>query len=361
MELVLREMKPGEAKAVQSLATKVFLSSLEGGPVPKPLTAWVAEINNKVVGAFIYTIENCRGKKLGFIDSLVVDAEFAGQGIASKLCAKGISHLWSEECDCLATFVRDDNVGSWAAFEKVGFIRADFIKFVRTLGLSGFIKTYFKHLYGFGVGCDLYFTMRPEKATSLPTHSKKSGVGQIALHLLMNFVLVLTLLTRNVGIANVIRDHSLIVSLLTFFLISFGGVILLGYVGALLSRRKWQYRMPTGGLLLNFILGFFEIFLPIQGNWYPTRYENTSRFRMDMGVTGILPWLYIMGIFVAAGLWGDNLWFIYGGFQGIAGSLLLIRCIPIPLINFGAVRVYKWSKILWGIMVATSIFLLFFW
>jgi len=43
MELILREMEAGEAKAVQALGIKCFLRSLEGFYVVRPKTALVAE------------------------------------------------------------------------------------------------------------------------------------------------------------------------------------------------------------------------------------------------------------------------------------------------------------------------------
>ena len=118
MEFIIREMQASEAKLLQKNGSNAFLRSLEAPFMPKPKYALVAELNGEVVGCFSYSINSYGKKKIGFCDYLYVDEAHAGKGIASKLCADGIKHLWAQDCDYLATSVRDDNVGSWAAFEK---------------------------------------------------------------------------------------------------------------------------------------------------------------------------------------------------------------------------------------------------
>ena len=120
MELIIREMEAGEAKAVQALGIKCFLRSFEGAYVPRPKTACIALMGGEVVGGFLYALESCGKKKLGIIDFFFVDPKHAGQGIGRALCKEGVSQMWAEGCDYLATFVRDDNVGSWSAFQAAG-------------------------------------------------------------------------------------------------------------------------------------------------------------------------------------------------------------------------------------------------
>lgn len=366
MDLTLREMQPSEARTVQLLGTKSFLRSLEGFGVPKPKTARVAVKDGKIVGGVIYSIENCGGKKLGFVDIFFVDKAYAGQGIGRALCDEGVAYLWAEGCDYLATFVRDDNVGSWRAFEKAGFIRSDLPKVAGALGQGGFIKTHVKHLYGFGLGCDFYFAVRPENSADLPAYSKKTGIGQLALHLFTNIALVLIVILSGMGFANVASDPPLITSQLPTILISllliFGGVIILSYIGTLFSGRKWHYRMPTGGLLLGLIFGFgMGALIPMAGNWYPNHYENTRKFRVDMGISAFLSWLYLIGLLIIARLFGGDIQFLGSGLQVVISILLMFRCIPFPVVNLGSVRVFRWNKVLWALMAAASIYLAFFW
>ena len=357
-KLILREMKPDEAGVVQSLGIKSFLRKVEGFYVVKPTTARVAEMDGKIVGGFIFNIETSGKKKFGIIDFFFVDPKYTGQGIGSALCEEGISYLWEEGCDYLATFVRDDNVGSWAAFEKTGFFRADLLKVASALGFGGFLKTYFKHLYGLCTGCDLYFAKRPENPEPKEALSKKTGLGQIALHVFTHTLLVLALFVR--GIDATETPLMFLASMLPSLFIVFCGAILFGYLGTLPSKHSWHYRMPTGGLFLSVVFCIFGLFLPMAGNWYPDRYENTAKFRRDLGLSAFFSWLFIIGILVVMRLFGDDIPILNSNVQVIAIILLIFRCIPFPVVNLGSVRVYRWSKTLCAIMVAASVFVAFF-
>ena len=357
MKLILREMRPDEAKTIQSLGIKSFLRSMEGFYVPKPKTARVAEMDGKIVGGFIYGIEIGSKKKFGVIDFFFVDPKCAGQGIGSALCEEGVSFMWQEGCDYLATFVRDDNVGSWAAFEKTGFFRANLPKVASALGLGGFLKLYVKHLYGICSGCDLYFAKHPESPESLPDFAKKTGFGQIALHVFIHALLILTMFFRGMGEGVDISDtlSLLFTSILPSLLIIFCGVILFSYLGTLPSKRKWHYRMPTGGLLLSAAFSVFSIFLPMAGNWYPERYEKSTKFHMDLGLGAFLSWLYLIGMLTVMRLVGDDIPFLNSDVQIIIVILLIFRLVPFPVVNQGSVRVFRWNKILWVIMAVASV------
>jgi GNAT superfamily N-acetyltransferase len=361
MEFIIREMESGEAKAVQSLSTKSYLRSLEGFTLGfgKPKTARVAIKDGEVVGCFLYSIDNCGGKRLGYCDLVVVKPEYAGQGIGRALCKDAFSHMWAEGCDYLITFIRDDNVASWAAFKRAGFINASLPKVAKAVGFAGFLNTYVKHLHGLFVGCDIYFALPPEKIKSLPEYSKKSGFGQLALHLLTNSALIFILILLSAGIINIVSDPSpfseQLPTILLSLLIVFGGIAIFGYIGTLFSRRKWHYRMTSGGFLMCLAFSFFRGFFPMGGNWYPDRYENTPKFRRELGISALLPWLYLIGLLVLARLFADNSILAGGTLPITVTVILIIKCIPVHPISFGSARVFFWNKILWGVMVLASI------
>ena len=360
MKPILREMKPEEAKTIQSLGMRSFLRSLEGFYVSKPTTARVAEIDGKIVGGFIYGIETGVKSKFGVIDFFFVAPEYAGQGIGKALCEEGVSFMWQEGCDFLATFVRDDNVGSWAVFEKTGFIRASLPKVASALGLGGFLKLYVKHFYGLCTGCDMYFAKHPKSPELLPDFSKKTGVGQIALNVFILNLLVLALFFRGMGEGVDISDTflSLSTSILPSLLIIFCGVILFSFLGTLPSKRKWHYRMPTGGLLLSAVFSVFGVFLPMAGNWYPDRYENTAKFRRDLGLGAFLSWLYLIGLLTVMKFVGEVVPFLNSDVQIIIVILLIFRLIPFPVINLGSVRAFRWNKVLCALLAAASILII---
>jgi len=353
-------MEAEEARSMQTLGNKTFLRSLEGPYVPKPKKALAAIRDGNIVGGFCYSIEICGKKKLGFVDFLFVDPIYAGQGIGRALCQEGTAHLWELGCDYLATIVRDDNVGSWSGFVKSGFIRASLPNVADALGIGGFIKTYVKHFFGFSPGCDFYFAIHPDdNSVPLSDYAKKTGFGQILLHPLTNiFLVLLPILISLITSAAIPPNFPILISRL---LIVFGGVIFFSYIPTLFSGRKWHYRMPTGGLLLASIFSIFGFFMPMAGNWYPDRYENTQAFRRDMGISALLSWVYLLGISIAARLFDGVSAFFGTGVLIVIGVLLIFRCIPSPVVNLGSVRVFRWSKVLCILLALASIFTVFFW
>ena len=365
MGLVFREMDASEARAVQSLGTKAFIRTLEAFFIPKPKKARIALKDDEIVGGFLYAVEKCGGKTLGFVDYFFVGPKHAGQGIGSALCKDGSTNLWAEGCDYLATFVRDDNVGSWASFERAGFTRASLFKASVALGFVGFLKVYFMHLYGLCTGCDLYFAARPGSPSTSAMYAKKPGIGQMALHVLANVMLWLILTISRMGYSNAISSPteflSQVPAILASLLVVFGGSIFFGFIGTLLSKRKWHFRMPGGGLLVGLFASSLGACVPMAGNWFPDRYENTPRFRADMGISALLPWLYLLAISLATRVLVTDIHFFGGALNVTTIILLLFRCLPFPTVNFGAVRVFRWNKILCIALVLASIFTVFFW
>jgi len=369
MGVIIREMEADEAAAVQSLGLRTFLRSLETFFVPKPKTAKVAVLDDKIVGGFIYTTEIHEGKKFGVVDFFFVDSAHGGQGIGSELCKEGVAYLWSEGYDYLAAVVRDDNVASWAAFEKNGFVRANMQKASNALGFVGFLSFYIKHAYFVSSACDLYFAPRPGRGIELSSYSKDTGLGQITLHLFANLLLVFifalarTLFFRETSsFADFLRVDLPAFSPAVLFV--FGGAILFTYLGTLFSERKWHFRVPTGGFVLCFIVGFFGFLFPMGGSFYPDRYENTPEFRRDMGIPALTSWLYIMALLLVTSLFAEvlplfsyNIWAYIGT---LAGVLLIFRSMPLLHVSFGSSRVFAWNKILYGIMFLVSVLLLVF-
>jgi len=358
MDMILREMQADEAKKIQKLGEITFMRSLEGAFVSKPKTARVAVKDGNIVGGLIYKIEQAGRKKLGFIDFFFVDPKYAGKGIGNELCKDAIAHMWAEGCDCLAVIVRDDNVGSWLAFEKNGFVRADLFKVAGELGVLGFVKTYLKHWYGFCPGCELFYVSRDKKEAELPDYAKKAGFGQAVLHVFTNIALMLVLILSSVGFTYFAGDIvPQLPDILIPLLIIFGGSAVFGFIGTLFSKHDWGYRMTTGGLLMSAGASIFSGFIPMMGNWYPRKYENTPEFRRDMGITAVLPWLFVMGLAVLMVFFGEMVGFL-GGNQATIIVLLVFRCMPFPMISFGSVRIFRWSKIIYGVMFASTIALI---
>ncbi|MCL2387941.1 MAG: GNAT family N-acetyltransferase, partial [Defluviitaleaceae bacterium] len=264
MEFIIREMQTGEAKLLQKNGSSAFLHSLEAPFMPKPKDALVAELNGEVVGCFSYSIKNYERKKVGYCDYLYVDAAHAGKGIASKLCEEGVNHLWTQGCDYLTASVRDDNVGSWTAFEKHGFVRAKTPKMISAIGLAGYLSLSISSLQGIaGYSCDFFIAAaaaQPHSADDMHSklmhtsrsheqfsmQQKEGGFGQLLLHLLTNFGLLMIPVIVGIIFSNLDFSYFFTNNFLAFLissLIVLGGVIFFSFLGTLLSKRSWSYRM----------------------------------------------------------------------------------------------------------------------
>ncbi|MEM3648809.1 MAG: GNAT family N-acetyltransferase, partial [Thermoproteota archaeon] len=109
MQIVIRELQPGEEKEVEKLFTRslgitdriIFQLSFEearksarkqcGGTL-------VAELDGKIVGTVSMRNQVLKGKRTGFIDALVSDKELRGRSIGRSLVDGAI--LWLEEHGC---------------------------------------------------------------------------------------------------------------------------------------------------------------------------------------------------------------------------------------------------------------------
>ena len=346
MNLTFRSMNSGEAPELKKLAQKAF-GPIEGLFVTKPETALVAVYDEKPVGGFMYQIEMIGGRKIGFVSFLFTDPALQGQGIGKQLCGEGFRHLWEEGCDALVTFIRDDNVASWATFVKHGFVMASIPKMLSFFGLSELAKLYIKTKYGvFSIGHDFYIALRDEKSTSV--FKKEGGPGQIIAYILINTLLFLPFILRAQSVLSVITSSAFI----------FFGIALAGYIGTVFSKQKWNFRFTSGGGLLYLAINAAPgIFFPLIGSWYPARYENTPVFRRDVAINVIAVWAFLLGITTADIFTGGFPLYLNYASQ-LATTLLVLKCLPVPVFeSTGFGRVFKWNKLAFVLLASASIFI----
>jgi len=341
-------MNPNESREAVKLSRKSF-GILEGLFITKPKAALVAVIEDKIVGGFFYKVEQFGSRKIGIADFIFIDPAYQGQGIGKQLYDEGLNLLRQQGCDALLSIVRDDNVASWGMFVNDGFIMASLLKISRFLGLRGAAKLFFS-LYGHAFAYDCYINF-PDKETTNTYKKQSNSAGQILSYLLINLALATLLLFRT--------DHQ--ASVMLAVLSVFAGTIITGYIGTLFTKRKWRFRLVSGGLLscvflsaLNFVFG---IFVPMIGNWYPNHYENTREFKKDLAINSITVWIFLL-------ILSASTYFINSSIQGypflaytsgIASLLLVLRCIPLlPAGSYGGTRVLEFSKALFVIFVLIS-------
>ena len=348
MSPTFRSMNPGEGPELKKLAQKSF-GLIEGLFLfaMRPKKAIVAVVGEKMVGGFVYQIETAGDKKIGFASFLFTDPAFQGQGIGKRLIEEGIRRLWEEGCDVLVTFVRDDNVASWGAFERNGFVLASLSKLARLVGWPGVAKLCVKTTYWLSIGHDFYVTLRDEKSTEFYRYKKEGSAGQIAAYVFINILFSLPIAFASGNMIYAIASAAFV----------FWGIVLMGYVGTMFSKRKWNFRFTGGGMPVYFAINLaIRGIFPLIGNWYPSRYENTPEFRRDMAINAIVVWVFLLGLMATGRIVGAPLQVV----SEIASFLLIFRCLPIPAFeSSGFGRVFKWNRIVLGLLIAASIALVF--
>ena len=346
MDIIIREMQQSDAKEAVKVARSAF--GIVGYVlIRNPKSGVVAVVDDRIVGGAFYYTKNSGAKKIGVVSFLFSDPKFQGHGIAGKVLDRCIAELWAEGFDGLISYVQDDNVGSWAAFEKRGFVKTSILKSIKALGGSTAIKSqlFFTETFAFCVGADFYMALPDKEATKKYERNDKSII-QIALFVLMNLIF-LPLLIANA------YDPVMAISSIACVL---AGASIAGWIGTWFTGRAWRFRLTQGGFIITPLLALFTFF-PMIGNWYPVKYENTPKFRSDMALNSILVWLFLFVIMIS-NMFIDNL--VLEGMQNVSAILLIYRCIPIlPFSSYGSGRVYNWNKAVFAIFAIASILLVF--
>lgn len=331
--LVIREMKKGEEKELVKTGRKAF-PAFEALFVEYPRMAMAAVYEDKIIGGIIYKFISSGGKKIAYISEAFVDPDFHGSGVGTRLYEETFRHIWEQGCDGMTALVKDDNVASWKLFMENGFKRAGVIEVIRQTGLPGALLQYLKTPVPFAVGMDFYMVMKEESVKE-----KGTGGAQLFSFLASNFLLLLP-----VWLQLFRRDlQSLPVYMCACFTV-LALFALTRYVGTLFSRRCWKFRLNNGGSFLTVLLGLFGNTFPMNGNWYPDKYENTPAFRRDMAIPEIIKWVVFS---LAALLAFTGVPYLKNLSQIICYYLVFIIIPLYPFESLGAGRIYRYSKILW--------------
>lgn len=341
MEIMTRLMEPGEAPEVLKIARRAF-SGAEALFVSKPKQAMVAVSGEKIVGAIQYKFYSAGGKKIGYYDYAFISPDYHNQGIGNILYKAVADYLLGQGCVALTALVKDDNPGSWSLFLKHGFTRISLPEMVRQFGLFGTLKLYLGSVYGIAVGMDYYVALPDQEC--LP--GKGGSEKQIAAYVLVNLLLPLCLLfQKSVNFGMFFTAYAIFI---------FGGIFA-GYIGTLLSKRKWHFRLCNGGGLICMLVNLLGNVFPMVGNWYPVTYENTGSFRRDMGIQALTGWLFVL-VLSALSLVTDSQHLLIAYLSQIGSALLLYRVLAVyPFESFGGGRVYRWHKGIYVMMAAVSL------
>lgn len=343
-ELIIREMRSDEAQQLAKIGRKAF-SFVEGLAVGTPKHAMVAERNGRLVGGIMYRVFPGAGQKAAYISEAFVHPDFHGQGVGKVLYQKTFEALRAQDCAVLSALVKDDNVASFKLFMQNGFVRVSAREALRVLGFTGFLRQYLTTPWLIATGMDLYL--------SAPGAQEKPGGGSaFAAFFLTNTLLLLPLFLRLLHASA--QQFSLYALAYCMLLALF---ILPRLIGARASALPYKLRLNNGGSLTTLLLGFLGNTFPMNANWFPDQYENTDSFRRKLALPEVVKWC----IFLPLPLLHFTQIPFLSALAQISAYWLLFMALPLyPFEAFGAGRVLRYNKILYGVLAALSLVVLLF-
>lgn len=347
MTITVRAMQENEAAEAARVARKAF-GVIGWLIIRKPKQGFVAVTDDKIVGGLFYDTKQSGDKKIGIVSFLFTDPGYNGLGIASRLMDDCIKHLWELGCTAQISYVQDDNVGSWTTFEKRGFVKTSLIQSAKALGFSTALKsqTIFAETFMFCTGADFYMAL-PDKEETKKYERSYASIPQILIFVLLNLLFLWNVILHDNAPLLVAGSVGLVLL----------GTVVVGWLGTLFTGRKWHFRMTQGGFILSPFLAIFS-FYPMIGTWYPDKYENTPRFKLDMAINSILIWIFLIAVVaVSRFVLADNA--LLAVMRNIATVYLMFRCMPwLPFSSYGAGRVLSWNKFVFGAFAIVSFLLI---
>jgi GNAT superfamily N-acetyltransferase len=337
--IFVRKMHPSEAREVRKLASKAF-QGMEQFFISNPKEALVAEMDGKIVGGVMIKYIETAAHKVGYYDFVFTHPQYQGKGIGKALINKATEYLWEQGCTAVCAAVKDDNVGSWQLFINNGVQRVSLMETVRRLGLLTALKIYFFTPFFASNGMELYLAVKEDEVAP-----KSHGTGmQILLYLLANALLLLS------GFRTRSNFFVFLAAVLTLLL----GAIAAGYIGTLLTKEKWHYRLNSGGAFICAVIGFIGGVFPMIGNWYPPRFEKTDGFKRDMGIVALCEWIFMI-IATLAGVLMQEQYTFFSAIALVGVVFLIYKAIPFyPFESYGGRRVLDWNRGLYALMTVIS-------
>lgn len=332
-KLMIRPIQADEEKAVVKVGRKAF-QFVEALFVTGAKQAMVADYEGKIVGAIIYKpIKSAKGKMV-YIDEAFVDPVYHGCGVGKKLYAETFQFLQNEGYNVLTAMVKDDNVGSWKLFLDNGFVRISFPEAIRHMGIGGILQHHIHTPMPFATNMDFYMY-----STKRNIALKKCGISQLGIFLLVNLLFAFPMWLRLFA-----QHPGALPAYLGAYATLLALVLLPRFLGALLSKEKYSFRMNNCGGFLTMLLSYLGNIFPMNANWYPDKYENTDSFRRKLAIPELVKW----GIVSLLPLLTFTPYKYTQAIAELGCIILIFLIIPLyPFDAYGAGRIYRYKKWLW--------------
>lgn len=343
---VVRDMKPGEEKALLRIARRAFIHSpLEQVGISKPESALVAEVDGVVAGAMFVRVFGAGPKKTGYLEAGFVVKAYRGLGIGRVLYPAAIERLLELGCGPITAMVIDDNAASWKLLENQGFGTPTLTEMARSLGFGRAALLWLRTLLCAASGSRFWMS-GPVKA--------RSSLQELLSYLWVNVLLFLPGLIQLTA-----HPDRLIHTLLAYPFVLLSGV-LFGGIGCLAAGDAWRFSFTRGGAAITLLLNSLGTAFPMVGRWYLREPRATKACSRAMGVQAAVEWIGMLLLFALGAFPLKDNEFFYRC-AALTANLLIYRMIPfMPFCSFGGARVWSWNKLAFALLAAATVLLVFF-
>ncbi|MEM2930922.1 MAG: GNAT family N-acetyltransferase [Thermoproteota archaeon] len=363
MQIVIRELQPGEEKDVEKLFTRslgitdriVFQLSFEEArksAVKQCGGTLVAEFDNKIVGTVSMRIKVLKGKRTGFIDALVSDKELRGRAIGRSLVDGAI--LWLEEHGCEVIYATADryNSPSWNMFIHRGFHLYEIPMQLRDYGLD-FLRlwTVEFHFIGFGT-----FFLRRDKEKAKHCETREAWHWLAAL--------------LGVSVAwwiQILRGQGPLILIPMVFTVIAVSLIAHELSQKLVASRlglETTFKAWGSGILFGWLLALLGSVFPAYGSTYVKQLDwwydpEKDRIGIVFAVGPLVSLLLGFAFWAMSNLAANSL-IMVPATAGYVTSLMIVILNLIPIQAAGGFvwdgkKILRWNKTVWAMLATPTL------
>lgn len=114
--------------ALQEAGLSAIISNPQVGEI------MLAEADGKIIGmvSLLYTVSTALGARVAILEDMIVDPDFRGRGVGSRLLEYALRISRERECARVTLLTDAGNVGAHRLYERFGFSKSEMIPFRRS-------------------------------------------------------------------------------------------------------------------------------------------------------------------------------------------------------------------------------------
>lgn len=354
IDVIIRPIRDGEKAEAQRVMRRAF------SPPTWIFFSWskdvlVAEHAGRIVGGVLLKVFSVsKGRKVGFVSWLFTDPETRGLGMGQALVEGALEFFAAQGCDEVSACVEGYNTSSSKLFSARGFSVLSLGEQLRRYGLG--IVPYWLHSFHFmDVGHFLWVQPGAER----PDSPARQWLGTWIINVLLLWLAIWR--QSAFDLSNLWTIPAAVFALFGLRTLTMAAAA--RAQGLAVRFRAWESSTPLVLALALLFGGYF----PFTGSLYPVgdrwRYRELLPKIGPMALAGTLASLVL-----AWGSWALLRWNLTPGLtpllqplQQLSRMLALLETVIafFPLISFNGRRIWDWNRVVWALLSAAAVALLF--